>query len=219
MNWGKASIGVLDFEGTVRTGVVEFGMVVTRGASIVETDTATCCPEAELLPEDERAHGLREKDLAGATPFRERLGLFSGLRASVDALGAHHAVVEENLLKAVWPYPPTSDDKCRLDWGPWVDTRRLYERLYPHLTDYGLGALVEQFQLGSDLERDARRLCPPERRKLHCALYDALASSLLLTRLLDEPEVADASLAWLLDASAPGHRQRKALSQGDLFAN
>ena len=218
MNWGKANIGILDFEGTVRTGVVEFGIVITHGTSIIEFDTAICCPEAIMLPNEERAHGLRKKDFVAAPPFRERFDLFSKIHDSVDALGAHHAVVEENLLKAVWPYPSTFTEKCGLEWGPWIDTRRLYERLYPHLSDYSLGALVGQFKLGEILEKKSQKLCPKDRQRPHCALYDALAAALLLIRLHDEPEVARASLEWLLEISEiPRRKTRNPISQDDLF--
>jgi hypothetical protein len=44
--------------------------------------------------------------------------------------------------------------------------------------------------------------CPPSRRRAHCALYDALASSLLLLRLEgEELLLGHLTLEWLLSFS------------------
>ncbi len=62
-----------------------------------------------------------------------------------------------------------------------------------------------------------RRHCPPERRRYHAALYDALAGALLLLTLLRRPELGSATIPWLLQMSTLDGDQRDALQQGDLF--
>jgi hypothetical protein len=62
--------------------------------------------------------------------------------------------------------------------------------------------LVKEFMLQDDLDNLAGKHCPSNRRKAHCALYDALASSLLLVRLASEESLSSyLSLGWLLQFS------------------
>jgi DNA polymerase-3 subunit epsilon len=84
------------------------------------------------------------------------------------------------------------------DWGPWLDTRRIYEKLYPALPSYQLMELVRAFALENELSALTAAHCPAQRRRPHCALFDALAAVLLLSRLTHEPALAHASLPWLL---------------------
>ena len=55
------------------------------------------------------------------------------------------------------------------------------------------------------------------RRRYHAALYDALAGALLLLALLRRPELAQATIPWLLQMSTADGEQRDALQQGTLF--
>ena len=83
-----------------------------------------------------------------------------------------------------------------------MDTLSLYRSVYPGLESYGLGELVDYFGLNDPLRDLALKYCPERRRKAHCALYDALASSLLLLFLESLEEMRDRmSLHWLLQLS------------------
>jgi DNA polymerase III epsilon subunit-like protein len=73
-------------------------------------------------------------------------------------------------------------------WGPWLDSRRLAEVAWPDRESYGLGALISTLDLQETLDAIAGEACPANRRRYHCALYDALASALLL-RAAAEVEV------------------------------
>lgn len=217
MSWTHSKIAVLDFEGEVSTGVVEFGVVVIKGSQIISTETEQCSPLGQLHPKSIEIHGLRQSDLLGLESFPKKQRFFAELRDSVDVFCAHHASVEENLLKDTWPYRPIRSEKQNLNWGPWVDTLRLYKKLYPDIGNYSLAHLVSTFGVGDNLEKNALRSCPPGRLKYHCALYDTLASALLLTRLAEEPKIADASLEWLIEASASGQKKSGLLTQETLF--
>jgi DNA polymerase-3 subunit epsilon len=61
----------------------------------------------------------------------------------------------------------------------------------------------------------AAKHCPPQRRKYHCALYDALASALILRALCAVEGRSAATLAQLAkdSLSAPAADE---LSQGEL---
>jgi DNA polymerase-3 subunit epsilon len=217
MLWRDKIIHVLDFEGTRRTGVIEFGVVTLQDGLLEATCTGFCRSRTALKFEDAKVHGIVDEMIANKEPFEKEWDRFSLLREK-GLMAAHHASVEDNLLKDTWPYPRLSDGVKRLGWGPWIDTRRIYAELYKGLDSYGLGHLTETFDLGERLMELAARHCPPDRRKVHCALYDALATALLLLRLDEMPELKAVTTHWLLEISAPDRRRRDELRQGDFFS-
>jgi DNA polymerase-3 subunit epsilon len=77
--------------------------------------------------------------------------------------------------------------------------------------------LIEIFDIQATLDAKAATICPVERRCYHCALYDALASALLLNRLTEEPTLEDASLRWLFLQSAASAAARDAMGQQDFL--
>jgi DNA polymerase-3 subunit epsilon len=120
---------------------------------------------------------------------------------------AHNRHAENGFLKSTWALPPAVPDwrngsGTAQEWGPWIDTLTLYRALYPGLEGYGLGELVDRFGLRHELQSVADKHCPPNRCKPHCALFDALASALLLLRLERESALANRlTLGWLLQIS------------------
>jgi len=224
MSWLAATIHVLDFEGGRRTGVIEYGVATLREGTVAAVQTRLCAAAAPLTLAETAVHGLREVDTAGALPFAADHALFSDLRQS-GPLAAHHAPVERALLRRVWPVPPAAPDFSApqfttaprvSDWGPWLDTRRLYERLYPSQPGYQLMELVRAFSLEDELAALAARHCPVTRRRPHCALFDALGAALLIARLAREPALTEVSLGWLLSESAPP-TEDEARRQGELW--
>lgn len=217
MTWQTQPIHVLDFEGSVRYGIIEYGAVTVHRGEITRCQTALCQAEGEIEEREAWLHGLRREDTEGHPPFSTHWDTFNDLRQS-GPLAAHHASVEHGLLKRNWPYPSTapdfSADGLRIaDWGPWLDTRALYGRLYPALPSHKLGNLVAAFNLQSGLGALARDHCPANRSQYHCALYDALAAALLLLRLAQMPETANLSMEQFYALSS-GTAQD---GQGELF--
>ncbi len=220
-SWTDTPIHFLDFEGNAASGILEFGAVTLRGGEIAETRTRLCRPRGRVAAEDTAVHGLHGEALAGEPPFAEEWEYFATLREA-GPLAAHFAHAENHLLKSTWPYSRTAPDFARpgrttAEWGPWVDTGRLFPQFFPQLGDGKLDQLVAAAGLQAPLDLLAERHCPAGRRQYHAALYDALAGALLLRALLARPEFADATIPWLLQMSTlnPGHRG--AMQQGDLF--
>jgi DNA polymerase-3 subunit epsilon len=221
MPWTEQPIYFVDFEGSRLCGVLEYGVVTLRGSEIVEGRTQLCAPIGRVRPEDTAVHGLRADALAGRRPFSEKWEYFAGLRER-GPLAAHYAGVENSLLKEVWPYPRTSPDFARpgervIDWGPWIDTARIYAQLYPKLDSSGLESLVGRCGLQSELDAQAARLCPEGRRHYHAALYDALAGALLLGALARDFQLASLTTMQLLALSTLDGEKRDALQQRELF--
>ena len=212
-------IHVIDFEGSRRSGIVEYGVVTLGRAGITAARTRLCAPIGAMQAQEIRQHGIGKELLAGAKPFCEDWDYFAGLRAS-GPLCAHNAGYEAALLTDVWACPRRSPNFARpdseagiADWGPWLDTLQIYRRLYPNLERHNLGDLIGIFDLSERLESLAATYCPENRRRYHSALYDALASACLLLHLFKEPALKEISLAWLLQQSAPSGAAREALSQ------
>ena len=214
-------IHFIDFEGNGASGIIEFGVVTLRGGEIASTRTRLCAAMGRVKAEDTAIHGIGEEELAAAAPFKEEWEYFATMRES-GPLAAHFAHAENYLLKSVWAYPRTGPDFARpgrtlAEWGPWIDTGRLYPQFFPHLGDGKLAELIVACGLQTELDRRAVEHCPASRRNYHAALYDALAGALLLQTFLRRPEFADATLPWLLQMSTMDGRKRGALQQGDLF--
>ena len=221
-SWTEQLIHFADFEGSVASGVLEYGVVTLRGTEIRATHTRLCRPRGRVRTEDTAVHGLREDALAACAPLADDWELFAGLRES-GPLAAHFAGTENALLKSVWPYPRSSPDFARgggariVEWGPWADTGRLCPQLFPALASARLEDVVAAFGLQAALDAQAAAHCPPGRCRYHAALYDALAGALLLGALAREPAVAALSLGQLLALSTLDGERRDTLRQEILF--
>jgi DNA polymerase-3 subunit epsilon len=221
MHFAETPIHFIDFEGNATSGIVEFGVVTLLGGEITGTHTRLCRATGRISEDDTRVHGLSATGLVTEAYFAAEWERFAGLRAS-GPLAAHFAPVENSLLRKVWPYPREVPDfarpgKTATEWGPWIDTGRLYPQLFPQLGSVRLEDLVVRNGLQLELGAAARQHCPPERRRYHAALYDALAGALLLRALLRRSELAEATIPWLLQMSTADGEKRSELQQGDLF--
>ncbi|MBI5769140.1 MAG: 3'-5' exonuclease [Verrucomicrobia bacterium] len=221
MSWVQQPIFFVDFEGSRASGILEFGVVEVVGGKIAGARTRLCRATGRVREEDAAVHGLREEALAQQAPFAEEWNYFSSLR-ELGPLAAHYAGVENALLKSVWPYPRSVPDFARpgsrtVDWGPWIDTARLYAQFYPRFDSGKLEALVAAAGLSAELEHVATEHCPPDRRRYHAALYDALAGALLLSSLARDPQLARLTTMQLLALSTLDGEKRDALTQRELF--
>ena len=214
-------IHVIDFEGSRQSGVVEYGCVTLENGEIVDSQTRICAPVGTITDLDRGQHGISEGRASNHALFELEWSLFARLRQS-GAFCAHNASVEDGFLRGVWSCPRTSPDfaepgQFTATWAPWLDTLHIYRRVYPQLENHKLQALIEIFDLQAALDAQAVTICPAERCHYHCALYDALASALLLRRLADEPTLKDASLRWLFLQSAASVAARDAMGQQELL--
>ena len=221
MSWIEQPIFFVDFEGSRTSGILEFGVVEVLGGEIGSARTRLCRATGQVRAEDVAVHGLRAEALATHAPFADEWDYFAGLRER-GPLAAHYAGVENGLLKSVWAYPRSSPDFARpgarlAEWGPWIDSARLYAQLYPQLDSGRLEALVAACSLQAELDALAAEHCPPLRRHYHAALYDALAGALLLASLAREPHLAGLTTMQLLALSTLDGEKRDALQQRELF--
>ncbi len=220
--WKDQLIHFVDFEGSLASGILEYGVVSLQGGQIAAARGRTCRATGRVRPEDTALHGLDAAAVADRAAFADDFEVFATLRES-GPLAAHFANAENTLLKAVWPYARAAANFSRPDgpgtaeWGPWIDTGRLYPQARGMAVPARLGELIGAEGLQGRLDALAAELCPPERRHYHAALYDALAGALLLARLGELPGWGERSLRWLIEHSTLDPARREELRQGELF--
>lgn len=184
--WSDLPLHVVDFEGSSRTGVIEYGVVTLLQKEIFSTATKTHTARTSISKLDTQCHGLNDRDLINLTPFESEWDYWLSLRRT-GLFVAHNASVESQLLRLTWPRPsavPSLEEGVQTaEWGPWIDSCRLARVWLPTLGDYKLASLIKLFKLQAQLDVLAEHHCPPHRRKYHSALYDALASALVLRTL------------------------------------
>jgi DNA polymerase-3 subunit epsilon len=221
MLWTEQPVHFIDFEGGIASGVLEYGVVTLVGGRVAQTLTRLCAPTGRVRSEDTQIHGLREESLARCQPFSSDWDIFADLREK-GPLAAHYAGAENSLLRATWPYPRNSPDFARpggrvIDWGPWIDSARIYSQLYPQIDSGRLESLVAACGLQSEVDALALAHCPPGRRRYHAALYDALAGALLLGSLSRNPQLASLTVMQLLALSTLDPKKRDSIVQRELF--
>jgi DNA polymerase-3 subunit epsilon len=124
-----------------------------------------------------KVHGITPGDLAGA-PSLVQLWPEVKERAGDAALVAHGKGTERRFLRA---FPGHG-------FGPWIDTLLLARAAWPALPDHSLGRLCQEFEL-------AKHVCSlvPD-RTWHDALFDAVASLVLLEHVINTFHLTDSPL-------------------------
>jgi DNA polymerase III epsilon subunit-like protein len=184
------TLQVIDFEGNRTYGILEYGLVTLQDNSIVDIHSASCVRKPMALT----AHFLEHSRLTARptdTDFGEHLPLF--LRKRREGLFcAHGASVEDRLLRQYRLTPGVtgtfSEESGRatgVAWGPWIDTCKIYKRYYPSLERYGVGDLIRQFALQGRLEDVLAAHRVEAALTFHRALYDALATTVLLQHFIE----------------------------------
>lgn len=140
-----------------------------------------------------KVHGISTHDLTDAPPL---LSLWPELKSRLAGavVVAHGKGTEKRFLRA---FPGHG-------FGPWIDTLLLARAAWPGLTDHSLGALCH----AHDLTETVRGLV--DLRSWHDALFDAVASLVLLAHVIATHSLLDQPLEFLLhpDTSA-WHRNRR----------
>src|SRR5665648_370866 len=112
MLWTEQPIHFVDFEGSLTSGILEYGVVTLRAGKVMTVRSRLCRPLGRIRAEDVAVHGLSEAALAGCAPFADEFECFALLRAT-GPLAAHFAGAENSLLKSVWAYGRAAPDFAR----------------------------------------------------------------------------------------------------------
>lgn len=142
-----------------------------------------------------KIHGIGPEHLADAPSL---LTLWPEVkhRLSGALVVAHGKGTEKRFLRA---FPGHG-------FGPWIDTLLLARSAWPDLSHHSLGALCDHHGL-----TDAVRTLIPN-KSWHDALFDAAASLVLLTHLIDILALADHPVDCLLQPDTSAWHKTKRLS-------
>ena len=162
---------------------VQIGIAVMRQLAVSPADSFVSYLHTSqpVTWQASQVHGITAAHLASAPQF---LSLWPELhsRLSGRLIVAHGAGTEKRFLRA---FPLHG-------FGPWVDTLTLARRFWPGLRDYSLENLIASAQLTTELETT----CPG--RRFHDALFDSVASLLVLRHLVLHAGLAERPLRqWL----------------------
>ena len=102
----------------------------------------------------------------------------------VECWAAHNCAVDKNIITKYAPYKNNlADQFTKMEWGPWIDTLKIYRALYPNLKNYTLSYLKSVFGLERSVKELSDTLCKRTAVKQHESMYDCIVTYLLLYRL------------------------------------
>jgi DNA polymerase III subunit epsilon len=140
-----------------------------------------------------KVHGIGPEDLADAPAMLTLWPEFKQRLAGAVAV-AHGKGTEKRFLRA---FPGHG-------FGPWTDTLLLARAAWPELSAHSLGSICEAHGLTA-----AVRGLVPE-KSWHDALFDSVASLVLLAHLIDTHDLADHPLEVLLQPdTSTWHKSRR----------
>jgi DNA polymerase-3 subunit epsilon len=139
-----------------------------------------------------KVHGITPDQLANAPSLLSLWPELKGRLAGAVVV-AHGKGTEKRFLRA---FPGHG-------FGPWIDTLLLARAAWPDMPDHSLGALCEAHALTPTI----REIVPT--KSWHDALFDAVASLVLLARIIESHDLADAPMDSLLHPDTSLWHQRR----------
>lgn len=149
----------LDFEGSINNGIREIGAILSNDTQIIN---------------------FHDFDIEDEIDCKNMLQ--SIISSDVDFIISHNIQTEKNLLKMYLPFPPKKNRFGEFEWGPWLDTRKVYSFLYPNIKNYELTNLTELF-IKNESVLLTEKYCKVRKAKQHHALFDAICAFLLYKRV------------------------------------
>jgi len=134
----------------------------------------------------QQVHGITKDQLKDA-PKLMLLWPHLKRRLSNNVVVAHGHGTEKRFLKA---FPAHG-------FGPWVDTLHLSRAAYPQLSDHSLGNICNELKLTVEIDHIAKNASSKQVISWHDALYDSIASIVVLRHIIQSFELANSSLSLL----------------------
>ncbi|MDX8415498.1 3'-5' exonuclease [Intestinicryptomonas porci] len=181
-------IYAIDFEGSKAIGIVEFGVAGILNGDIFFSDTKICAPKKSIDLKTRKITGITDSLAGQNPPFEAHCEMFSSLRQN-GIFAAHNFHTEDSLLRHYIPSAGRVKNfftgKDTLSWSPWIDSRIVSRQIFS-VESEKLSDVVSELGLQDELDFYAEKICPATRKKWHCALYDALASALIIKLAIRE---------------------------------
>lgn len=198
MTVSEIPFAAIDFESAgIRKGgtevAVQIGIAQMRGGTLGESFMSFLATDQPITWSAQKVHGIRLEDLKGAP---ELTALWPRLKGLLEGhwIVAHGAATEKRFLRA-FPFH---------GFGPWLDTLKLARATWPTLESYALGDLIVALGLEEELRTAHAQF------RWHDALSDALASLVLLRRIIAETQTGGEAAEILLRADDSLHHRLRA---------
>jgi DNA polymerase III subunit epsilon len=194
----EACFAAIDFESAgIRRGStevpVQIGIALMQQLEISENFASFLFTDQPITWAAQKVHGICAKDLTGAPRFAD---LWPEIHRLLQSrwLVAHGSATERRFLRA-FPFH---------GFGPWVDTLQLSRAVWPEKKSFALGDLIRDLSL----EEELRKVFP--RFRWHDALSDAMASLVLLRRIVADAKISAENADILLRPDATEYHRLKA---------
>ena len=202
--WGplirEVSFGAIDFEsaGVTRGGTdspVQIGLAVMQSGEIQPewSFRSFLQSDQKIVWSAQKVHGITTDDLADAPRL---LTLWPRLQATLRGrtVVAHGAGTEKRFLRA---FPMHG-------FAPWVDTLAVAQAAFPDEPDHSLTALSHRLGVVDAIQAH----CPGS--TFHDALFDSVASLLVLSEIIRRAELQDAPIDALISPQRSAYFARRA---------
>lgn len=202
--WGplirEVSFGAIDFEsaGVTRGGTdspVQIGLAVMQSGEIQSewSFRSFLQSDQKIVWSAQKVHGITTNDLADAPRL---LTLWPRLQATLRGrtVVAHGAGTEKRFLRA---FPMHG-------FAPWVDTLAVAQAAFPDEPDHSLTALSHRLGVVDAIQAH----CPGS--TFHDALFDSVASLLVLSEIIRRAELQDAPIDALISPQRSAYFARRA---------
>ena len=202
--WGplirEVSFGAIDFEsaGVTRGGTdspVQIGLAVMQSGEIQSewSFRSFLQSDQKIVWSAQKVHGITTDDLADAPRL---LTLWPRLQATLRGrtVVAHGAGTEKRFLRA---FPMHG-------FAPWVDTLAVAQAAFPDEPDHSLTALSHRLGVVDAIQAH----CPGS--TFHDALFDSVASLLVLSEIIRRAELQDAPIDALISPQRSAYFARRA---------
>lgn len=129
----RFTVYVVDFEGSLATGILEYGLVgIDSIEGIFSAETAFCKNRGRISDAEFAQHRISEERVARCEDFIDVVPKFVELRRG-GFFCAHNAAFENALLNSYCPVVLNTygvGAGSQAFWGPWLDTCVLYKKYF-----------------------------------------------------------------------------------------
>jgi DNA polymerase III subunit epsilon len=146
----------------------------------------------------QQVHGISKEHLADA-PKLMLLWPEIKRRLSGNVVVAHGHGTEKRFLRA---FPGHG-------FGPWVDTLHLTRAAYPDLGDYSLGNICREYDLQDEINHISQTSSLNKPISWHDALYDSIASIVLLKHIIQNFSLQDSPISILTQPNTSAWRKNR----------
>ncbi len=94
-------------------------------------------------------------------------------------------------------------------FGPWVDTLHLARAAYPTLDDYSLGSICGALKLEEEITALSNTSSTKSKLTWHDALYDSIASIVLLRHIIQNFSLEDSDISLLTQPNTSSWRKNR----------